>query len=188
MGDHTTPRTYTFYPPDNHKVYPNIVLGGSYTFKDGTNLIAEYIYKGDGYSGGEWKQFRDFVKYNNESYQDNFFKDLARGNLGRAGSMLQIREMRYNYAFFRLSNSKWVENLDGQLAFLINLNDGSFLVYPSIDYKVTNNLVAGFYSSIQGCKRDTEFRMMYRYAEVGLLFKYYLTVPNYLKKPEKKSP
>jgi len=185
-GDNTSPRTFKFTPPDDYKVYPQIVVGGNYTFKDGTNLIGEYIFNGDGYSNREWSQFKDFVKYNNESYRNNFFKGLALSNLGTANAMFKIREMRKHYAFFRLSNSKWIENLDGQLVFQVGLNDGSFMVYPSLDYKVTKNLVLGIYSTIFVGKRDSEFGMQYWHADVGLLLRYYFTVPNYLKS-EKKS-
>jgi hypothetical protein len=184
-GDNNNPRTFKFIPPDNHKVYPKIVVGGSYTFGDGTNLIAEYIYNGDGYSKGDWKQFKEFVKYNNESYKNNFFQGLAVSNLVSGSSIMKIREMRKNYAFFRLSNSKLIENLDSQLVFQVGLNDGSFLLYPSIDYKVTKNLVAGIYSTIYGGKRDSEFGMHYWHADVGLLFKYFFSVPNYLKSGKK---
>ena len=87
--------------------------------------------------------------------------------------MVNFREMRRNYLFFRLSNSTWIEKLDGQLVFMINADDGSFLTFPSLDYEVMPNLVAGLSSTIYTGNGDTEFGMMYWGYEVSLVLKYF---------------
>ena len=61
---------------DSH--YFDFVLGGSYTFGDGTNLIAEYIYNGDGYNSSEWDEFTGYVKYNHDAYKNNLYGDFQK--------------------------------------------------------------------------------------------------------------
>lgn len=185
MGSDTIPRIFKFTSPDKDKEYPQIVVGGSYTFKDGTNLIAEYIYNGDGYTEGEWKQFRDFVRYNNKSYLNNFFRDLAAGNLASGVSIMQFGQMRKNYAFLRISNNTAIKDLDGQFVVSANLNDGSWLNYFSIDYTITKSLIAGIYGLVNFGKKDTEYGMQYANT-VGLLIRYFFTIPNVFKSAEKK--
>lgn len=158
---------------DSHKVYPYIVVGGSYTFTDGTNLICEYIYNGDGYSNSEWDDLTDFIKSNNDAYRSNFFTGLTAGNLGQANDIMKFREMRRNYIFLRLSNSTLIEKLDGQLVFQLSLDDLSFLTFPTIDYKVGTNTVLGLSSTMFFGEDDSEFGMMYWHADVSLLLKYY---------------
>lgn len=173
-GSADVPRTYEIIDLDNDdKVYPHIVVGGSYTFGDGTNLVCEYIYNGDGYSGNEWDEVAEFIKYNNDAYRNNVFRDLAMGYLADATAIVHLREARKNYVFFRLSNSTLVENVDAQLVFMLNADDMSFLTFPSIDYKVGTNTVVGLSSTIFAGENDSEFGMMYWSNEISLVLKYF---------------
>ena len=184
MGSDTALTTYKFTPPDKDKVYAQVVVGGNYTFKDGTTLIGEYVYNGDGYSGSGWNEFTDYAKYNNGAYNSDFFRKDAWLNLGRGTSIMQFGQMRKNYAFLRLNNTTAIENLDGQLVFSVNLNDGSWLSYLSVDYKLTKNLIAGMYATVYFGKNDSEYGMAYSNT-VGLLFRYYFTIPNIFKSEKK---
>ena len=185
MPTDTSPAMYRFTSPDKDKVYAQVVVGGNYTFKDGTNLILEYIYNGDGYSSGGWDQFSDFIKYNNNAYSLNFFKGLAKSNLVRGVSLMQFGQMRKNYAFLRVSNNTAIKDLDGQLILTGNLNDASCLAYLSVDYNITKSLIAGIYGMMSVGKKDSEFGMQYL-DTVGLLIRYYFSVPNVFKSSEKK--
>ena len=185
MATDTAPAMYEFGVPDKDKVYAQAVVGGSYTFGDGTNLILEYIYNGDGYSGSGWNQFTDYARYWNGAYNANYFRDLAEVSLGRGTSILQFGEMRKNYAFLRISNNTTITDLDGQLVVTVNLNDGSWLGYLSIDYTITKNLIAGIYGMGTLGKKDTEYGMQYANT-VGLLIRYFFTIPNVFKSTEKK--
>jgi hypothetical protein len=185
MATDTAPAMFKFNPPDKDKVYAQAVVGGSYTFGDGTNLILEYIYNGDGYSGSGWNQFTDYARYYNGAYNSNYFRDLAEVSLGRGTSILQFGEMRKNYAFLRLSNNTSITDLDGQLVVTANLNDGSWLGYLSIDYSITKSLIAGIYGMVTFGKKDTEYGMQYANT-VGLLIRYFFTIPNVFKSTEKK--
>jgi len=175
-GDASTPRTYEVIDPDDDDdVYANIVVGGSYTFDNGTTLILEYIYNGDGYDSDEWDDIVDFIEYNNDAYLSGFFPDLAKGNLALVNSdIMRFREMRKNYIFCRVSNSKIVDDTDAQIVFQLNADDMSYLITPIIDYKVASNFVMGLSATIfLGDDDDSEFGMMYWDADVSLVLKYY---------------
>jgi hypothetical protein len=159
---------------DQDSVYLNLVVGGSYTFGDGTNLIAEYFYNGDGYNSSEWDEFTDMVKYNYDAYKSGMFGGLPKGNLAGANTrIVNFREMRRNYLFARLSNSTWIENLDGQLVFTLNADDMSFLTFLSLDYTIGTNLMLGLASTIFSGDSDSEFGMSYAKSQVSLVLKYY---------------
>ena len=173
-GSNVAPRIFEITElDDDHKVYPHIVIGGSYTFGDGTNIIGEYIYNGDGLNSSEWDEFAEFIKYNHDAYRNDFFKGLATGNLGQANGIMKFREMRKNYVFIRLSNSTIFEKIDGQLVFYVNADDMSFLTFPSIDYKAGENTVVGLSSTIFSGENDSEFGMMYTKSQIDLVVKYY---------------
>ena len=97
---------------------------------------------------------------------------------------MQFGEMRKNYAFLRISNNTAIKDLDGQLVVTTNLNDGSWLGYLSIDYTITKNLIAGIYGMVNFGKKDTEYGMQYANT-VGLLFRYFFTIPNVFKSEKK---
>jgi len=174
----TTLRTYDITDPDDEeKVYPHIVVGGSYTFRDGTNLILEYIYNGSGYSGRQWDEIVEFIEYNEDEYRNGSeqLKGAATGILALdANGIMKIREMRKNYIFLRFSNNaKLIPNLDAQLVFIVNADDMSFLTFPSLDYKVGQNAVVGLSATVYTGDDDSEFGMMYWSSEASLVLKYF---------------
>jgi len=175
----TTLRTYDVTDPDDEKVYPHIVVGGSYTFGDGTNVILEYVYNGDGYNDSEWDEIFEFISYHEDEYRNGSeqLKGAATGILATdATDIFQVREMRKNYIFFRLSNSTLIQNVDGQLVFILNADDMSFLTFPSIDYKARDNFVVGLSATLYTGDDDSEFGMMFWNSEVSLLLKYYFSL------------
>ncbi len=177
QGDDFSPREFEISDTDDDEdVFPHVVLGGSYTLGDGTNIILEYIYNGDGYSEDEWDEIVEFIKYNEDAYRNDFFKDLATSNLAEANNIVQVREMRKHYVFFRISNSSLINNLDGQLVFIVNTADKSFLTFPSVDYKVGDNFVAGLSATLYSGDDDEEFGMMFWGSEVSLVLKYYFSL------------
>lgn len=173
-GSDTSPRLFEITnPADRSRVYPNIVVGGTYTFGDGTNLTGEYIYNGQGYNSEEWSALSDYIKYNNRAFRSNFFSDLAQANLAQASSLMKFREMRRNYIFVRVSNSKAIQNVDGQIAAIYNADDSSFLISPLVDYKISNNLIAGMSMTVYEGKKDSEFGLMYWGWEASVVLRYY---------------
>lgn len=158
---------------DFNNIYPHIVAGGHYTFKDGTNIICEYYYNGDGFNGKEASRFRNFVKESNDNFKQNYFKEIMRFNLLQANEIIKFREYRRNYLFARISNPNIKEKIDGASAFIFNLDDGSFLVNPTIDYKISENTTIGFSSISFFGNKDAEFGLTPWNSSFSLIYKYY---------------
>ncbi|MBI5327624.1 MAG: hypothetical protein HZB80_04965 [Deltaproteobacteria bacterium] len=169
-----SPNLYEIYhPDDNQTIYPHIAAGGHYTFKDGTNVILEYLYNGDGYNSEEWNTLKGFIKYSYDEYKTGFLKELMKGNLLQANEIMRFRELRRNYIFARISNSGITEKIDGALVFLLNTDDKSFLIYPSVDYKIKGNTTVGFSAIIFVGENDTEFGMTHWGSEVSMVYRYF---------------
>ncbi len=160
-------------PDDSERVYPHIVIGGHYTFMNGTNIICEYIYNGDGYNGKEWDEIKNFVKYNNVEYKRGFFKDFALANLLLSNEIVSFREVRRNYIFARINNPEILAKIDGAIVLILNADDKSFLINPSMDYKLKANTILGFSALIFAGKNDTEFGMTPWKNEISMVLKFF---------------
>lgn len=160
-------------PDDNEKVYPHTVAGGHYTFKNGTNIISEYIYNGDGYSNEEWMELTGFIKYSNEEYKKGFLTDLMRLNLLQANGMMKFRQMRKNYIFVRISNPDIGEKIDGAMVLFLNADDESFVINPSIDYRIKTDTTVGITALVFSGEDNAEFGMPPWDSEISMTFKYF---------------
>lgn len=158
---------------DNHRVFPHVVIGGHYTFEDKTNIICEYIYNGSGYNDKEWDNLMEFIKYSYNGYKSGFFRELMELNLLQANSLMTFGKLRRNYIFTRISNPDIFGKIDGASVFLINLDDGSLLINPSLDYGVSKNTTIGFSGFIFSGKSDTEFGMTHWKGEIAMIYKYF---------------
>jgi len=158
---------------DSDRIYPHILVGGHYTFKNGTNIILEYLYNGDGYNSREWDELKRFIKYSYEKYKEGFLKEFMKGNLLEANKIMRFREMGKNYIFARISNPDIKEKIDGALVFLLNADDKSFLINPSINYSVSDTMSLGFSAIIFAGENDTEFGMTPWKSEVSMEYRYF---------------
>ncbi len=168
-----SPNTYSIKGMDVSEIFAHVATGGQYTFKNGTNIICEYIYNGDGYNQKNWDAFEGFVAYNNDQFKKGLFLDSATGNLSQANQMVTFRQMRKNYLFTRINNSSIFNKIDGALVLLVNLDDSSFLVNPSLDYKINKDSTAGLSSSIFVGDTTKEFGMMHWNYQMTITYKYY---------------
>ncbi|MBI4746674.1 MAG: hypothetical protein HY786_09110 [Deltaproteobacteria bacterium] len=157
---------------DRNKSYPEIVLGGHYTFKNGINIIGEYIYNGQGYDGSEWDELTGFIKYSYDNYKGGYLADLMRLNLLQANRIMTFRQMRRNYIFTRISDPALFSRTDAALVVLINADDGSYLTNPSLDYKIDENSSIGFNMLFFNGRKDMEFGMTHWGSEGSLVYKY----------------
>lgn len=87
--------------------------------------------------------------------------------------MVTFRQMRKNYLFTRINNSSIFNKIDGALVLLVNLDDSSFLVNPSLDYKINKDSTAGLSSSIFVGDTTKEFGMMHWNYQMTITYKYY---------------
>ena len=168
-----SPNTYSIEGMDDSEIFAHVATGGQYTFKNGTNIICEYIYNGDGYNQKNWDAFEGFVTYNNDQFKKGLFLDSATGNLSQANQIVTFRQMRKNYFFTRINNPSIFNKIDGALVLFVNLDDSSFLVNPSLDYKINQNSTVGLSSDIFVGGKTKEFGMMHWGEDVTLIYKRY---------------
>jgi hypothetical protein len=124
-------------PEDDNKFFAQIVVGGHYTFPNTTNIIVEYVYNQSGYNAGQWQSFINLVKQNDAiltSSPDNL-RGILLQNLSLENSLLTFRSLRQHYMFFRFNKKQLLWNIEGTMVFFINLNDGSFVVSPRLEYQ-----------------------------------------------------
>ncbi len=168
-----SPNTYSIEDMDESEIFSHLAMGGHYTFKNGTNLIYEYIYNADGYNQKNWDAFEGFVAYNNDQFKKGLFLDSATGNLLQANQMVTFREMRKNYLFTRIGNPSIFNKIDAALVLFVNLDDSSFLVNPSLDYKINQDSMVGLSSDIFVGGKTKEFGMMHWGEDITLTYKRY---------------
>jgi len=102
-----------------------------------TNVIVEYFYNQDGYNAKEWRSFIDLVNQNNVSllYSSEDLNGISLSNLSLENSLLTFRSLRQHYLFFRINKKNLLWDIEGTAAFFINMNDGSFVVNPRLEYQ-----------------------------------------------------
>lgn len=159
-------------PPDRGKVFGEAVVGGNYTFRDGTNLAGEYYFVQDGYSERQWDRVRELIEFSRSQLLAGVFQNLARGNLLRANELLTFRRLRRHYVFFRLQNSKLLDRFDASISLLLNAEDRSFAVNPIVDFVGINNLRLGLSATILEGEKDSEFGLSPFRARISFLVRY----------------
>lgn len=160
-------------PPDRDKVFAELVVGGNYTFSDGTNIISEYYFVQDGYTGRQWDRVLELVEFSRSRFLAGVFGDLPRSNLLRANELLTFRRLRQHYLFFRFHNAKFFEQFDTSVSFLLNAEDRSFAVAPIIDFVGLKNFRLGINATILEGGRDSEFGLAPFESRVSLVLRYF---------------
>ena len=101
------------------------VLGGQYTWDGGINLIAEYLYDGNGLDGREYAALRAAASDAGNFRNDSAFAEAADGFLLQANRY--TGRMRRNYAFVRLAKDGLIVNTDVQAFARRGLDDDSWI-------------------------------------------------------------
>lgn len=168
-----SPNDYSVDNRDNSEIFSHIATGGHYTFNNGLNIICEYIYNGSGYNQKEWDQFEGFVTYSYDQFKKGFFLDSVSANLSQANQIMTFRQTRKNYLFTRVSHPSVFSKIDSAVVLFVNLDDSSFLVNPSLDYKINDNSAVALSSNIFVGGKTAEFGMMHWAEDVTLMYKHY---------------
>jgi len=160
-------------PPDRDKVFAELVVGGSYTSGEGTNVIGEYYFVQDGYSDRQWDRVLELIEFSRSRFLDGAFGGLPRGNLLRANQLLTFRRLRRHYFFLRVHNARLFENFDASVSFLLNTEDRSVAIAPIIDFIGIKNLRLGINATILEGERHSEFGLSPFRATLSLLLRYF---------------
>ncbi len=147
-----------------------LLLGGSYTFKGGTTLYAEFVYNRSGYTSEEASDYfalgRDVI---NAVAVDQRLFPVARGLLQEA-SLPGLRLLRQRYLFFQINSTLDKANKISFLGrFTQNLDDGSSMTVGFLEWNLTEHFqpfVLGVYTNGGS---NTEFgRFIHSMVNVGL--------------------
>jgi len=170
---------YEIYEPeDEEKVFLRGLIGGHYTSANKTNYIVEYFYNQDGYDENEWKEFFAIIKDNSNkliSPPNGFSEDLFKFNLSLANSLMTYRYLRQHYLFARIWNPEVYNRFDVTWGILLNLEDKSFVILPTADYKLIRDFVIlRFGAAVFNGDGESEFGLSpmknYYYFEMRFFF------------------
>ncbi|MBU0701902.1 hypothetical protein KKE26_11545 [bacterium] len=166
----------TYDPLDKEKTFLRALMGGHYTWTNKTNLIIEYFFNQDGYSQSEWNEFIEMVKDADSKLKNppiGFTEGIFKENLRLANSLMTYRSLRKNYFFFRLSNPEIFDCYDSQLSVLLDVDDKSCVVMPSVDYNGVKNIVIRFGINWFSGDSQSEFGLVPQNTELQLEARYF---------------
>jgi len=129
-----------FTDRDDDDVRIRTLAGASFTFRDGTNVIAEYYHTDEGLTAAEWSNFNSQARYADSLRGDPRFVPIQDGmtlpelNLVQGLSYLRGQEIQRDYAFLRLSRSFLEGKISTTALTLVNIHDRSSLVAPELSY------------------------------------------------------
>lgn len=108
---------------DSDNVFSKWLIGTRYTLPGDVVFLAEYYHTDEGYSKSEMQTYLEFL---NSGNRDNL-------------NLLPQRDLRKNYIFVNLSKSNLWDTFNVSSRILGNLDDGSFMLSPRLEYiSITN--------------------------------------------------
>jgi hypothetical protein len=162
---------------DAQTIFPQILVGGSYTFLGGTAIYLEYLYYGEGYTSAESKRYYDLVKRS-----DNLFRytgsdpllqqltQLATRNLADANQN-HLAFQRRNYLMVYGNRSDIFNRLGLNAGGVWNLDDGSFYIFTFLDLKLNDRFNLFSNTIVYSEAANTEFHTPFEYmATVGVKY------------------
>jgi hypothetical protein len=160
---------------DAQTIFPQILVGGSYTFAEGTTLYLEYLYYGEGYTSAESRRYDDLVKQSANLFRytgsDPFQQQLARlgtRNLAYANQN-HLAFQRRNYVMVHGNRSDIFGKLDLNAGGVRNMDDRSFYLFTFLELKLSNRFNLFSNTIVYSTKAQTEFHTPFEYMEtVGL--------------------
>lgn len=110
---------------DDSGIKPVILMGGSYTPENAGTISLEYLYNGEGYTGGEADDYYELRRRAAALYQLGGWARLVGAYyLSKTGSP-GLRFLRKNYAMLQYNQTGIRDRIDITLRWTQNLDDGS---------------------------------------------------------------
>jgi hypothetical protein len=137
----------------------SVVVGLRYLTESNITFIADYYRNGNGYASEELETFFELVDRAHDSFataRDDQFLTLARrASEAGYGRMNPGR----NYVYGRVTQPDALEVLYLTLggSAIVNVDDGSYMVLPEVQYRPTENLELRWIANIQRGGSGTEF-------------------------------
>lgn len=150
-GQYKPPFTLGQSELDNGRFYGDVLIGATYTMDDSSFLFAEYMHHSAGYNGTEFTHYRNATLYMEEelpgllntlaaassSVPEEDFADIEEawtGLLSTAPYLYQESNVRKNYLGLTFMKSKMFELIEPKMSVILNLDDLSGTLYPSMDF------------------------------------------------------
>lgn len=150
-ADYLPPYEVGQFELENGQPYGDILLGGTYTLNDSSFLIVEYLHRMTGMNQGEYELYRDVTRYMQEEMSGDVLSLISSssgldeegqqavqegwlGLLGKAPYMYQEAYLRKNYMGITFMKSKIMDLFEPKLSLIMNLDDLSGTLYPSVDF------------------------------------------------------
>jgi hypothetical protein len=116
------------------------LLGLSYTFANGLNVVAEYYHTDEGLSRAQWSRFAAQAAFSRTLFDQGSFPPVSDGrslpelDLLQAMQVLQRGGARRNYGFVRVARTQARGRLEATALGIVGLDDGSFVVVPEVTF------------------------------------------------------
>ncbi|HRX16686.1 MAG TPA: hypothetical protein P5123_10265 [Spirochaetota bacterium] len=147
-------------------------VGGQYTFKDGSDLYAEYYYNHAGYTDIEWNDLMKVIdQCSNVSQFYNRISMLQLNGVIRDNG--GITAARRHYLFFRYSKNDIIfEDFNFAAATVIGLENAGGLLTLSPQYEISNNTSLKGDATFFGGEDESEFELMYHRMSFEIMIEY----------------
>ncbi|WP_366655914.1 hypothetical protein [Fodinicurvata sp. EGI_FJ10296] len=124
---------------DGDRVYPEIVVGATYTFENGITLNGEFYHDARGYSDSEFDDIAALIDRAAPAFRAGGpAAASAAGQLGLAAGAAFESPLRRNYLFARLSDIAIGSDFDLSLVGIHNLDDSSSSARARLTYEPTS--------------------------------------------------
>lgn len=162
---------------DAQTIFPQILVGGSYTFVGGTAVYLEYLYYGEGYTSAENERYYDLVEQS-----ANLFRDTGSDPLQQQLAQLGTRNLadanqnhlafqRRNYLMLYGNRSDIFDKLNLNAGGVYNIDDRSFYLFTFLELKLNDRCHIFSNTIAYSAEANTEFHSPFEYMEtVGVKF------------------
>ncbi len=150
---------------ENEKVFPSILLGGSYTFNFGPTLSFEYFYNGMGYKSNEVSKFLEQIDWSSTS-------PLMPANLNLARSINPgLLYLGRRYFFTQISQTGLFDEFDYSLRMVNSLDRGGVQFSALLEWDIGTFEIFSVLFVNTG-KRDFDLNRLVDYSFMyGLIYK-----------------
>jgi len=139
------------------RLYPVVLVGGSYTFQSKGVLTLEYAHYSPGYSGLEANNYYDLREKAAAAFeQGGVLAGFARQNLGST-ALNGLRFLRRNYVIAQYSQPDIVNRIDVTLRWTQGLDDGSASLTAILSCSLGKHLELFTVESLMTGKKNREF-------------------------------
>ncbi len=153
---------------DRRHGFADMLAGATYTLKIGPTLVVEYLYYGQGYDSGQWRDFYALRANAKDAFlANNATTPAAAGVLSRSVDP-GLRFLRRNYLMLQVHQNDIRDMLDYSLRYTQNLDDGSSQVSLTADLYATDRLSLFTVGGLNFGADDSEFTsLLHHYVMAG---------------------